>query len=169
MQDAKQICDRYGPLLWPTVYRILGDYAEALDCCQDVLCEAMQHTAKREVNDSYLRWLATRRALDRLRRLKRSRDRLHGEADVAESPEQAPGPAENAQYNELIEHLRRGLAQLPSQQAEAFWLRCMEDLSYAEIAERLDADANTVGVLIHRAKARLQTLLGSFASDREVG
>ena len=42
MHEPQEIRDRYGPLVWSTVYRILRDYSEALDCCQDVLCEVLQ-------------------------------------------------------------------------------------------------------------------------------
>ena len=32
MHDWPQIHERYGPLVWKTVYRILRDHTEALDC-----------------------------------------------------------------------------------------------------------------------------------------
>ncbi len=164
MHDAQEIRDRYGPLVWRTVYRILGNDADALDCCQDVLCEAWQQSRQRDMHDAALRWLATRRAIDRLRQRNRSRSRFKIDGDIAEAAEHEPGPAESAEFNELIQCLRDQLSQLPAQQAEAFWMRCIEDMSYAEIAEQLAIDTNAVGVIIHRTKARLRTTLARFAN-----
>ena len=36
MNDWPQIHERHGPLVWKTVYRILRDHTEALDCFQEV-------------------------------------------------------------------------------------------------------------------------------------
>ena len=43
-------------------------------------------------------------------------------------------PAEQA---ELGQQVRRALTRLPQQQAEAFWLRHLEELSVPEVAEQL--------------------------------
>ena len=42
---------------------------------------------------------------------------------------------------ELLHLVRRGLAELPAQQAEAFWLRHLEGLSPAEVAEQMGIEA----------------------------
>jgi RNA polymerase sigma-70 factor (ECF subfamily) len=65
-----------------------------------------------------------------------------------------------------MDSLRAGLAGLPEKQAVAFWLRSVEDLSYAEIAAELEIDSNQVGVLIHRARASLKR---RFADDQPAG
>lgn len=164
MDDAQEICDRYGPLVWRHVYRILGNHANAMDCCQEVLCEAWQKSGHRELHEASLTWLATRRAIDRLRKRKRSQDRLQATTALADVSEQELGPADNAEYQELLAALRESVAQLPSPQGEAFWLRCVDELSYAEIADQLGINTNAVGVLIHRAKSELRTMLASFSN-----
>ena len=164
MHDAQEICDHYGPIVWRCVYRILGNYADAMDCCQDVLCEAWQNSDRRELHEASLRWLATRRAIDHLRKRKRTQDRLQADAELADVPVLDPGPVNNAEYNELFDILRESVSQLPNQQGEAFWMRCIEEMSYAEIAEQLSIETNTVGVLIHRAKTHLRETLASFSN-----
>ena len=62
--------------------------------------------------------------------------------------------------------LRKALAQLPTQQAEVFCLRSINDLSYREIAGQLDLKTSAVGVLLHRARSRLRELLGPAPATR---
>jgi RNA polymerase sigma-70 factor (ECF subfamily) len=50
-------------------------------------------------------------------------------------------------------------ANLPQPQAEALWLRYGEDFSIAEIATVMGTNQLRVRVLLHRARARLSTLL----------
>lgn len=165
MHEPHEIRDRYGPVVWSTVYRILRDYSESLDCCQDVLCEVLQQAKRDEINDAYLRWLATRRAIDRLRNRARNRERFPSTTDIGEVQAAGPGPGEQAEFNELVDRVRRELTKLPQRQAEAFWMRCVEEMSYAEIGRQLGLDTSAVGVLIHRAKSRLRQMLTDFTTS----
>ena len=72
---------------------------------------------------------------------------------------------EEAQAAELAGRLRLAVAQLPPQQAGVFCLRCLEDLSYREIARQLDLKVSHVGVLLNRARANVrETLLADEPS-----
>ena len=164
MHDAHEICDRYGPIVWRCVYRILGDYADAMDCCQEVLCEAWQNSCEKELHEAFMRWLATRRAIDRLRKRKRTQNRVQTDAQLTDVPVREPGPVNNAEYNELFDALRRCVAMLPGLQGEALWLRCVEEMSYSEIAKQLRIERNTVGVLIHRAKSQMRKVLANYSN-----
>lgn len=161
MLNWREIRDQHAAPVWTTVYRILKDHAEALDCCQDVFLEAFRRAEKKPVEDwrGLLRWLATRRAIDRLRQRERNNRRLAGLPDASAIPDTRPGPVDTAELNELVRQVRRELARQPAKQAEVFWLRCVEQMSYAEIAEQLGLDTNAVGVLVHRAKTRLRRVL----------
>lgn len=66
-----------------------------------------------------------------------------------------PGPGERAEARERIALLRGAIGQLPERQREAIVLYAFEQMSYAEIAEALQAPINTVKTLIHRARAAL--------------
>jgi hypothetical protein len=48
MIDLEEIRSRYGPLIWNTVYRVLRDHADSLDCYQDVFCEVLERTSRAE-------------------------------------------------------------------------------------------------------------------------
>lgn len=160
MDNLEELRSRHGRLVWNTVCRILRDRTDSLDCYQDVFCEILQRPPRQEVRNwpAYLRWLATRRAIDRLRSRQRKQNRFDSCA-IALVPTSNPGPSETAQINELVELVRLELTNLPQRQAEAFWLNCVEEMTYEEVAGQLGIDASTVGVLIHRARLRLRTAL----------
>ncbi len=167
MNNLEEIRSRHGQLVWNTVYRVLRDYTESLDCYQDVFCEVFQRARGPEVEDwpAFLRWLATRRAIDRLRTRRRQQGRIDA-GDVALVLASNPGPPETAQLNELVELVRHELVKLPSRQAEAFWLNGIEGMSYEEVGRQLGVDISTVGVLIHRARLRLRKALANLKTGQ---
>ena len=77
-----------------------------------------------------------------------------------------PTPGEEAEFRELVERVRLEMARLPHRQAEAFWLCCVEGASYEEAAKQMETDANSIGVLIHRARAYLRKLLADLNPTR---
>jgi len=158
MHDWQEIRLKYGQLVWQTAFRVLADDSDAMDCYQDVFLEAFQRVGKQSVQNwpGLLRWLATRRAIDRLRQRRRDEQRMV-RANCADAlAESAVDPSSSLEMEELKMRLRSELATLPAQQAEAFWLRHIEELTYGEIGDLMDIDANTVGVLIHRARTKLR-------------
>ncbi len=76
------------------------------------------------------------------------------------------GPAPQHVDVDLTDALRAALAELPPSQATVFWLRNVEELSYAEIADQMGFSINKVGVLLHRARASLARL---FPRDEVAG
>jgi RNA polymerase sigma-70 factor (ECF subfamily) len=62
----------------------------------------------------------------------------------------------------LADSLRRALAQLPNQEATVFCLCSLEGRSYQEVARALDLEPSTVGVILHRTRARLRASLAAF-------
>jgi RNA polymerase sigma factor (sigma-70 family) len=160
MDNLEEIRHQYGRLVWSTVYRILRDHSESLDCYQDVFCEVLERSPRQDVENwpAYLRWLATRRAIDRLRTRQRREGRLDS-GDIALVQASAPGPSETAYFNELVELVRHKLANLPRRQAETFWLCCVEEMTYEEVGRQLGIDTSTVGVLVHRTRRRLREAL----------
>jgi RNA polymerase sigma factor (sigma-70 family) len=161
MVDWDGIVGREGPAVWRTVYRLLGNRADAEDCFQETFMAALQVWRREPVDypHALLQRLATARALDRLRRRYR---RFSHEAREVEWEEFSTGdrrPDELAGSAELSERLREALADLPSKQAQAFCLFYLDGWDYQQIANHLEATVNAVGVLLHRARHRLRELL----------
>jgi RNA polymerase sigma-70 factor (ECF subfamily) len=164
--DWWQITEQFGPLVWKAIFRILRSHSESLDCYQDVMLEAFEHASDQSIENwpGYLRWLAVRRGLDRLRARKRSRV-VVGSAEVGQVASRSD-EKDSIELSELKDRLRSELTKLPSQQAEVFWLRFVEQMSYVEIARHMQIETSTVGVLIHRAKPRVQKALSDLQPNR---
>jgi RNA polymerase sigma-70 factor (ECF subfamily) len=159
MPDWPEILKVDGPAAWRTAYRLLGNRADADDCLQETFLAAVEISRREEVRHwrGLLQHLAAARALDRLRQ--RGRGPRGQSADWDSLPGPAPPPSQNAEDAELIEGLRVALARLAPTQAQAFWLHCIEEWSYAEIAKHLKVSIAAVGVHLHRARQQLRQLL----------
>jgi RNA polymerase sigma-70 factor (ECF subfamily) len=152
--------------VWQVAYRLVGNHADAADCVQDAFLQALELSRRQAVTSwgGLLRRLATIQSLRRLRC--RYREVPWTQALSADCPALSaePGPVERAEATELAQDLRKALTNLSEQEAAVFCLRCLDDLSYKEIADQLQLEVNAVGVLLHRARARLRELLAAFVA-----
>ena len=167
MIDWQTIIEEHGPAVWQTAYRLLGNRADAADCFQDTFVSALQFCRRRRVRNfpALLTRLATARAIDQLRSRFR---RANISSDLMDSsPSRNPGPVQAAQQRELTDGLRESLSKLPPREAQAFCLRCLNDMSYQQIAQDLGVTANAAGVLLHRARARLKEYFESPVKANE--
>ena len=158
--DWDKIRETHGPMVWSTVARILKHHDDALDCFQDVFAEALTR-GRNPVTDwgALLRWLATRRAIDFLRQ--RTRRFTVGD-NIDHTPATTQPVAQQAVFEELVDCIRNELANLPDRQAEAFWLVCVAERTYEEVAQQMGVPRNAVGVLVHRARQHMRLKLKSL-------
>ncbi len=167
MPDWDALLAREGRSVWTTAYRILGNRDEADDCFQEAFLDAWKVAERgRPVRHwrGLLIRLVTARAVDRLRaRLRRGR--AEPVDDWESVPGVTPSPTQPLEDAELPARLRWALAQLPAKQAEAFCLHALDGWSYLEIARQLGASTDAVGVLLHRARRRLRTLMSPTSPE----
>ena len=156
MADWDCIVREQGPLVYRTAWRILGHTADTEDVVQEVFLQAHQYVQTRPVRhwSGLLRRLAACRALDRLRQR-----RILVPLDGLELPCNGETPDEAAVSRELADRLRQSIAELPPREAEVFCLRYFDDLSYQEIAATLSISDGAVAMALHKARAKLETLL----------
>jgi RNA polymerase sigma-70 factor (ECF subfamily) len=161
MTDWDTIVREHAPLVWRTVYRLLGNEADAADCFQETFVAACRKATGGPVLNwpGLLRTTATARALDRLRRRTWQRSHTAELTEGSGATADADDPVCQAQNAELADRMRRALAGLSAKQSEAFCLRHLNELSYEQIAQELDVSVDHVGVLLNRARARLRDLL----------
>lgn len=158
MTDWDRIVREYGPTVFGAAWRILGHAADTEDVVQDVFLEAYRLRADGSVRHwgGLLRRLAACRALDRLRQRRRKPHGLDGLNLVSNGH----SPEEAAVGKELAQRLRQAVGRLPGREAEVFCLRYFEDLSYQQIGETLGITHGAVAVALHKARAKLERLLG---------
>lgn len=160
MPDWQEIISRDGTAVWGSLFRILGNRADADECFQEVFVGALEVSRREEVRHwrPFLLRLASARAADRLRQRVRIAPREEPiDWDTIRGP--APSPGEIVENDELADRLREALARIPSKQAEIFCLQSLEGWSYEEIAAHLGISVDDVGVTLHRARKRLRELL----------
>lgn len=169
MTDWPAVVGRHANEVWRTAYRLVGNDADASDCVQEAFM-AVLDIARRETVQSHgalLRRVATRKALDHLRR--RIRDRARYTSDVEPDTLYAadPGPADRLAGAELADRLRAALPHLPEPQAEVFCLCALDGMSYRDAAHALQMTSSAVGVALHRARAALRERLGATGAKVE--
>jgi RNA polymerase sigma-70 factor (ECF subfamily) len=178
MHDAEDIIRRHGPVVWRTVWRLVGrpgHDADVADCFQDVFVAALHAGRRGPVRnwEALLRRIATAKALDVLRARLRRRDRTL-ESDDAWDTLGAPVDPPHAALEraEVAAELRDALSHLSPHEAELFCLRHLEDMSLEEIADATGMTPGAAGVALHRTKAKLRDRMArrvdNGTSTREV-
>lgn len=164
MTDWSQVVQEHGSVVWKTVRRIVGRDADAEDCFQNTFVSAIDVARTQRVDDwpALLKRLATRRALETLRRRYRKSEQMTGPL-VQDPIDDGPGnPGNNVEERELAAALRHALTVIDEIQAEVFCMSQLEGWAYREIAQEMDISVNHVGVLLNRARSQLRRRLQAY-------
>ncbi len=179
--------DRHSSFVFGSVVRFLGDREAAAEVVQDAFVTLWRRASQFDARaGSLLTWLlaiARHRAIDRLRaearRPTRDAVRIDGVGPDAGSsgdrgqatvpPELIAGastdPGTNATRRWVQSVVRTGIAELPENERRVIVLGYAQDLSQAQIAERLEWPLGTVKSRTRRAMAQLRMRLGTLADD----
>ena len=142
---VKQLFYQFYPFLCNTVFRILKDKALAEDLAQDTFFKFWEKRESIDVQTSlkaYLRRMAVNEALYYLRKNKK----FQKASDV--EPGDIGGTTDTVEdtllHQELEDKIGAAIKTLPPRCQEVFKLSRFEDLSYKEIAAKLDISIKTV-------------------------
>ena len=162
LPDWELIVRTHGPMAFDTAWRLLGHAADTEDVVQEALLDAFRLHQRQPVANwgGLLRQLATRRAIDRLRK----------RCMVDPLPPKSPGaertspvnlqPESSAIEQELADRLRLCVAELPDREATVFSLYYFGEMTNRHIADSLGISTDAVGVALHKARKKLKTMLG---------
>ncbi|MEP6690753.1 MAG: sigma-70 family RNA polymerase sigma factor [Gemmatimonadaceae bacterium] len=149
----------YAPRVMAVAFRLTASVHDAEDVLHDVflgLPEALARSYEEGGRfDAWLRQLAARTALTRLRASGRRRE-VAIASDVA-----APAPGAERLGDRVA--LARALAQLPDSLRTVFVLKSVEGYTHAEVAAMLGITEGASEVRLVRAVKRLRELLGGVA------
>lgn len=178
--------DRHAGFLFASVTRFLGDREAAAEVVQDAFVTLWRRARQFDARSgSLLTWLlaiARHRAIDRLRAEGRrpTRDAIHLEAfteggsggspshpDVPREliADAATDPATVAARRWTQSVVRTGIAELPANERTVILLGYAEDLSQAQISERLEWPLGTVKSRTRRAMAQLRARIGPITGS----
>ena len=153
--------------IFRAAYRITGSVVDAEDVLQTVFLRLSRRSVKETINlepspASYLHRAAVNASLDLMRQ--------RGRTDSVSIDDVAPVLSANAKLNpetqrasnELRTKVRQAISKLGEKSAEMFVLKYFEGYGNNEIAEQMGTSAMVVGVLLHRARARVKKEIGDL-------
>jgi RNA polymerase sigma-70 factor, ECF subfamily len=152
-----ELVARYQGGLFRHALGMVGDPDAAADLAQDSLVKAYTRLDSCNDPDRFAAWLfriLRNRCRDWLKNRRQHTVELRDDAHTA-----ADDPAGQLEQAELGRVMKQALAQLPEAQREAFLLKHVEELSYEEMAERLDTGISALKMRVMRAREALQELL----------
>jgi RNA polymerase sigma-70 factor (ECF subfamily) len=160
-----EIFRRYAPLMVSHAYRLLGDRDEANDVVQDVFLALWQRHASLELITSLSSYLYTairNRVFTRM-----SHEKVVSR--YADSIVEHMGKAftlsdDDFMARELQKLIDEEIAVLPEKMREVFLMYRKEELSYAEISERLGISDKTAKQQVYNATKILRSKLQVFLS-----
>lgn len=168
-----QLYDRYEKPVYNYCLRLLGNEHDAEDATQDAFIKVMRRLpaiGDRELEfGAYLYTAARNTSYDMIGKRKRTRP-VEEIADGA-GPLFGDGTAidEDPERSTLLDAERESIqaanARLPARQREVLALRELEGMSYADIADLLEMNANSVAQLISRARIGLRNELRGEAAN----
>jgi RNA polymerase sigma-70 factor, ECF subfamily len=171
MSELESLFRRHHERVFRAAYRITGSIVDAEDVLQTVFLRLSRRRG--DVNlepnpSSYLHRAAVNASLDLMRQ--------RGRTQSIPLDDIAPGLAANQKLNpeslradrELRTVIRRAIARLGERSAEMFVLKYFEGYENKEIAEMMGTSPLVVGVLLHRARARVKKDLADFLKGGRV-
>ena len=151
--------DRYSPLIYPLILRIVRDRPDAADVLQDVFWETWRsagtYDAGRGTPEAWIVMRARTRAIDRVRAVRRRGETFVAPLDEALAADR-DDPAARADDRAVLADV---LERLPEHQREVIELAYYGGLTQTEIAERLKQPLGTVKTRMRTGLVRLREIM----------
>ena len=155
--------DRYAPMVYPLVLRIVRDRSDAADVLQDVFWETWRSAGTYDpARGTPEAWIVTRartRAIDRVRSMRRRSETFVAPMDDAmtAAPAESGGDAADRASDRTV--VTGALGRLPVPQREVLELAYYGGLTQTEIAERIKQPLGTVKTRMRLGLERLREMM----------
>jgi len=154
--------ERYRDPIFRFAYRLLGSVEAAEDVTHDCFLSLIKEPGRFDSSRASLRTYIYAAARNLAAKRYNSFARETGIERLDEEPSDGREPMAQVLDNELAEVVQRAIASLPPLQREALVLFEYDELSLAEIAAIVGADANTVKARLFRAREKLRAGLDRY-------
>ncbi len=141
-------------------YKFVGKHEEAEDLTQDIFIKIFKALATFDRRANFQTWIVSisrNLCIDHYRSVRKERQTIAREVDTTDlqpaSSDRTPYAA--AEHQDLRATLREALQTLPVTLRTAVVLRDLQELSYQEIAEKLELPEGTVKSRINRGRIEL--------------
>ena len=139
--------------------RLLRNDADAADATQEVFVKVCRSVLGFRGDSAFGTWLHRVTVNVCISQMRQRRATVELDEHESSIPDVAAGPEEQAERHDLAARTSAALAQLPPDARTVVVLRDVEGLSGKEVAQLLGVTENVVKVRLHRAHAKLRTLL----------
>src|SRR5688500_14015913 len=141
-------------------YKFVGKHDEAEDLTQDIFLKIFKALATFDRRANFQTWIISisrNLCIDHYRSVRKERQTIAREVDTGDlQPISSDrGPYAAAEHRDLRVLLRQALQVLPATLRTAVVLRDLQELSYQEIADKLDLPEGTVKSRINRGRIEL--------------
>ena len=150
----------YWKRVFNIAYKFVAQFDEAEDLTQEIFVKLFRALATYDRRASFETWLtrvSRNLCIDRYRRRRREEERFTDEVDpdTIQLDELVSRPDATLEHRDQVAMVRRALAKLPAAYREAVALRDVHELSYEQIAQRLQLPEGTVKSRINRGRKEL--------------
>jgi RNA polymerase sigma-70 factor (ECF subfamily) len=141
-------------------YKFVGRHDEAEDLTQDIFLKVFKSLGTFDRRANFQTWLVSvsrNLCIDHYRSVRKERQTIDRDVDAQElSPASVePGPIAALEQQDRVSLLREAIAGLPDSLRTAVVMRDIQELSYQEIAARLQLPEGTVKSRINRGRTEL--------------
>jgi RNA polymerase sigma-70 factor (ECF subfamily) len=155
-----QIVQQYRRKVFNVAYKFVGRPDEAEDLTQDIFLKVFRSLNTFDRRANFQTWLISvsrNLCIDHYRSIRKERETIDRTVDASElaPASREPGAMAAIEQQDRVALLRQALAGLPDTLRTAVVMRDIQELSYQEIAERLDLPEGTVKSRINRGRAEL--------------
>jgi RNA polymerase sigma-70 factor (ECF subfamily) len=153
-------------------YKFVGRHDQAEDLTQDVFLKLYKSLDTFDRRANFQTWLisvARNLCIDHYRSVRKERETLNRDVDPGEL---APASADKSAYailedRDRVTLLRHALERLPPTLKMAVMLRDIQELTYQEIADRLQVPEGTVKSRINRGRTELARQIQKLREQQE--
>ena len=153
-------------------YKFVGTHDQAEDLTQDVFLKLFKSLGTFDRRANFQTWLISvsrNLCIDHYRSVRKERETIDRAVDPGHLTPASPdaGPLAALEQQDRVVLLRQAMQSLPDALRTAVLMRDIQELTYQEIAERLDLPEGTVKSRINRGRTELGRQIRRLRADQE--
>lgn len=174
IEEFRLLYDMFYSRVYQDAYFITKDSHLAQDALQETFVKAykhMNHLEDKERIGAWLSTIATRTAIDLIRKRKGNRELLSGDLTLQEKhlPHMTVDIAKMVENNTAKDELLNVINEMKEEYREIILLRYIHDMTIKEIAFYLDLKEGTVKTRLHRARHSIKKVIENDPKRRWIG